>query len=282
MMASSTSGMHTPLVSTMSDLKSYVTGGAERQTAEGVVLLNMTHNLLKAQYAEIKFELDWSIERAKDKVYTMTGSKPEYMVISLDGNPLLDDSLTLRQCGAQNGMTLHCNDTDPYSGAKGGQLEDVSLVKKYIMSDEDYDKRENTYRAFKKKMLAQDPNWKPKHIAEEIARREAARPKLEDESDESVYARMKVGDRCEAMGGRRGEIMYIGKVPEIATEYQGIWVGIKFDEAEGSNNGTLKGKKYFDAEDKHGSFMKPQLVQAGDYPEVDPFASDEEDVMEEL
>jgi len=41
----------------------------------------------------------------------------------------------------------------------GGWLEDTSLVKKYEISEEAYDARENTYRRFKEKKLQDDPNW---------------------------------------------------------------------------------------------------------------------------
>jgi hypothetical protein len=46
---------------------------------------------------------------------------------------------------------------DPNSLSAGGWLEDTSLVKKYEISEEAYNKRENTYRAFKAKKLAEDP-----------------------------------------------------------------------------------------------------------------------------
>lgn len=279
---------HTPLVTTMDDLKSYITGGKGRQVAEGLVILDIAHNLLKAKYAEIKFELDWSISRVKDKVYQMTGSKPEYMVLTLNGVPLSNEDATFSSYGPTNGMLLYCNDTDPYSTAKGGALEDVRLVEKYVMTDEDYDKRADTYRSFKKKMLAQDPNWKPKHVIEEQKKKAAERAQyavegLEEETEEQIAARMKVGDRCEAVGGRRGEIMYIGLIPEIPQE-EVMWIGVKYDECEGKNNGTVGGKRYFEAEEKQGAFLRSGLVKAGDYPEVDPFASDndDEDVMEEL
>lgn len=38
---------------------------------------------------------------------------------------------------------------NPNSLAKDGGLDDVSKVKKYVMSDEEYQKRPNTVRAFK-------------------------------------------------------------------------------------------------------------------------------------
>ena len=44
--------------------------------------------------------------------------------------------------------------------AKNGGLEDLSLVKKYVMSDAEYDKRKNTLRAFKKEKLKEDPKFR--------------------------------------------------------------------------------------------------------------------------
>ena len=43
-------------------------------------------------------------------------------------------------------MQIHVIDTDPGSASVGGWLEDTSLIEKYKMSDEEYNKRENTYR----------------------------------------------------------------------------------------------------------------------------------------
>jgi hypothetical protein len=44
---------------------------------------------------------------------------------------------------------IHIKDLNPHSLSANGWLEDVSKVEKYVMSDEDYSKRENTYRAHK-------------------------------------------------------------------------------------------------------------------------------------
>ena len=44
---------------------------------------------------------------------------------------------------------LHVIDTDVNSKSASGWLEDTSKVEKYVMSDEDYAKRDNTYKQYK-------------------------------------------------------------------------------------------------------------------------------------
>lgn len=44
---------------------------------------------------------------------------------------------------------IHVIDTDANSRSASGWLEDTSKVQKYVMSDEDYAKRKNTYKQFK-------------------------------------------------------------------------------------------------------------------------------------
>ena len=51
--------------------------------------------------------------------------------------------------GARRRWLLHVEDTNPHSLSAHGWLEDTRKVAKYVMSDEDYARRENTYRAYK-------------------------------------------------------------------------------------------------------------------------------------
>lgn len=53
---------------------------------------------------------------------------------------------------------------------------------------------------------------------------------------------------------------------------------VEFDEPTGKNNGYFDGVKIFECKEKHGSFVKPKQVEVGDFPELDPFASDEEEL----
>ncbi len=77
-----------------------------------------------------------------------------------------------------------------------------------------------------------------------------------------------VGDRCELSGdassvSRRGSVQHLGTV-----DFQpGVWVGIRLDEPLGKNDGSVKGKKYFEAGQNYGVFAKPSKVNIGDYPE---------------
>jgi len=64
---------------------------------------------------------------------------------------------------------------------------------------------------------------------------------------------------------------YVGKVEGLP---MGWWIGVKYDEPLGKNDGSVKGKKYFDAPLGYGAFLRPDKVKTGDYPEIDEFASD--------
>ena len=54
-----------------------------------------------------------------------------------------DDDKKLGYYSPENNWTIHVMDLDPYSMAANGGFDDVSKVEKYMMSDEDYDKRES-------------------------------------------------------------------------------------------------------------------------------------------
>ncbi len=41
-----------------------------------------------------------------------------------------------------------------------GEFEDLSKVEKYVMKDSDYDKRDDTFRKFRERQLAINPNFK--------------------------------------------------------------------------------------------------------------------------
>jgi len=150
-----------------------------------------------------------------------------------------EDGKKLGYYSPYDGCRLHIVDMDPNSCSAGGWLEDTSLVRKYEISEEAYNARQNTYRNFRKQKQAEDPNWSYKADLEARQGKEKAaehlaalskfpqpssvagahtRAKVEDESYlEQEAASIKIGDRCQVAGGRRGEVMFVGRVPEVPT-----------------------------------------------------------------
>ena len=54
----------------------------------------------------------------------------------------------------------------------------------------------------------------------------------------------------------KGRVAYVGE-----TDFsEGLWIGVVLDEAGGKNNGTVQDRKYFECEDKHGIFVRPNMV----------------------
>ena len=66
--------------------------------------------------------------------------------------------------------------------------------------------------------------------------------------------------------GHRGEIAYIGRVPEVG---RGYYVGLKLDEPQGKNDGSVLGERYFDCIKMFGLFVRPDKIEMGDFPELD-------------
>jgi len=249
-----------------SAMRDYVTANDEqrydglKRLGDNEVRLNVTHSNLQQRWHDILVAREMTVMQVKEKLYRHGGSLIDMVDLYLrrengSGNTifLADDTKTLQYYGVDNGMELHIVDNDPHSKSLGGWLEDTSLVEKYMMSEEDYDKREKTVRNYKREK------------AKEEGLKFANAP--EKEVDMEAYV---VGARCEVNpGGRRGTIRYVGPVGESADTF----VGVRFDEPVGLNDGTKDGKVYFDdCPPKYGAFARPQNVTVGDFPELDPFA----------
>jgi tubulin-specific chaperone B len=180
-----------------------------------------------------------------------------------------DDYRMLGYYSVVSGNEIHIIDNDPYSLSRNGGLTDVSLVEKYKISDEAYDKRKGTMREYIRQQRMQDPNFKLKPASN------APKEPKEAPGPESVEG-IKVGDRCEVMpGARRGVVRYVGEIAAISAG--GYWVGVQFDEPVGHNNGSVKGVQIFSCPQGYGAFIRGNNITVGDYPERDPFASDDED-----
>lgn len=138
---------------------------------------------------------------------------------------------------------MHVIDSDPMSASANGWLEDTSKVEKYVMADEDYAKRENTYRyalclrrlcqacvdlfkysKFKEERLKVDPEWT---LEKEICLRRGIqyvppppKPELDDESFAEEAKAVTVGGRCEVQpGAKRGVVRYKSTDGTVLTYY---------------------------------------------------------------
>ena len=161
----------------------------------------------------------------KDKLRTHIGTPPEHQRLILKQNgtticEMNDDTKKLGFYSVVSGMEVHIIDTDPFSLSRGGGLTDTSLVEKYKISDEAYDKRSNTIRQYIKEQRAKDPNFKLK------PQKAAAAAPVQGNDEplpgpESVVG-IEVGMRCEIMPGkRRGTVKYVG---DISALKGGPWV----------------------------------------------------------
>jgi len=273
------------------DYVTYESGGQSRGTS--TVLLHVTHSNLKARMFELRLDRHMTIETVKDKLRTHTGTGSAFMHLTLlDENgqvvaDMMDEELKLGYFSPVDGWTIHVTDLDPHSLAAGGGLEDVSLVKKYEISEEDYMKRENNFRNWKATKKGADPSWSFQREIREAQERQRMKqdpnyvpepPKeriTDDEHMADLAAAMKVGDRCQVNpGGKRGSVQFVGKIPAIAP---GFWVGVQYDEPVGKNDGSVKGTRFFECPPKFGGFLRPDKIEVGDFPEEDLFMSDEDE-----
>ncbi|KAA0062751.1 tubulin-folding cofactor B isoform X2 [Cucumis melo var. makuwa] len=128
------------------------------------VLLRVTHANLKSFTSDVRFSLQMSVESVKEKLWRKCGTSVNSMCLELYDDSgskisdLTDNSIPLGFYSPLDGYRLHIIDLDPSSVTSGGWLEDTSLVEKFQISEEAYDKRDDTFRKFKEKLASQNPS----------------------------------------------------------------------------------------------------------------------------
>lgn len=170
-------------------VQAYVTAKDDTQfsnLSESTLVLDLTHSNLKQRHIEIRFDKCTTISSVRDKIYQTTGTAPHHqhlqIIQSTTSPPLFDippgqeNDRMLGYYSITNGITVHCIDTDPHSASRGGGYEDTSLVERYVMSDEDYNKRKGTLRDWGRVKKKQDPSFSlAKHAKEHRELMEAQR-----------------------------------------------------------------------------------------------------------
>ena len=235
-----------------------------------VLKINATHSHTKVVLQELRFKENQLLNEVKESLSRKFGTLPEYMKLKLikstgEEQPFsqFDEEKTLKALGICDYDTIHVIDLNPNGELIQNNIDDLSNVKKYEMSEEDYLKRKDNVRDFRKKLM-KDPAYK----------------KLIEESQGPTYEEeakaIKVGDRCLVGDGtRRGEVKYIGKCKELG---HGYFIGIKLDEPMGDMDGKVKGKLYFECESNYGLMVRPNYIKIGDYQPIDEFDEKEDEI----
>ncbi|XP_011496659.1 PREDICTED: tubulin-folding cofactor B [Ceratosolen solmsi marchali] len=211
---------------------------------------------------ERRFKRNITIEEFKNKLELLIGCRSNAMNLEVynKNDDIVckpnDISNYLGSYPIDNGMRVHVTANDKE------EIQDPSTVQKFELSDDTYAKMPSTVKAFLKE------NKLGKYDEDKVRKMEENRV-LELENDKKLISCMKVNDRCEVTipgnPKRKATIMYVGQ-----TEFKpGYWVGVKYDEPLGKNNGSVAGVQYFDCYDKYGGFVKPSCIVLGDFPEDD-------------
>ncbi|XP_053971660.1 tubulin-folding cofactor B [Hylaeus anthracinus] len=230
--------------------------------------LSITNSNQQSYCVERRFQKGITIDEFKGKLELVTGGNPLTMIIEVydKNNQLIckldDGQRLLGSYPIDDGMRVHI--IDNFSRTD----ESLNNIDKFEISEEEYAKRPDTVKAFleKNKLGKYDEEKMKKKIEEK---------RQEEEAEAAAAQSCKVGDRCEVcvpnQPKRRATIMYVGK-----TQFkEGWWIGVKYDEPLGKNNGTVNGKKYFECLPNYGGFIKPIHIKVGDFPEEE-FDLDEE------
>ncbi|KAI8974700.1 CAP Gly-rich domain-containing protein [Pilobolus umbonatus] len=221
--------------------------------------------------SERRFDKSLTIDQLKYKLETIVGVPYATQKLDLYRGDLLlgpmdDDTRMLGSYPVEDYMRIQVTDTNPHHVRN--QYTDVSLVEKFEITDEQYQQKSDTVRAFKERNRLG-------RFSDEAAKRE----EQVLESYEEALKNIKVGDRCRVITDET-EVSKLGTVRFIGTtSFQaGPWVGVQYDEPLGKNDGSVKGERYFECPKKYGGFVRPTKVEVGDFPEEDLFDDDLEEM----
>lgn len=204
----------------------------------------------------------WSLAQLKDHLYPVLGVPPQYQSLqSAQGPVVVPDQARIEEV-LYDGADLFVHDTNPFGSAPINAAE--GHVAKYQIDEETYLARPDNFRRFRQNLEQQDPGG---HFRRRNEQRQETRELMV-----AAAAALSVGERCEVVGGRRGQIRFVGEAPG---RKPGLWVGIDLDEPTGGNDSL----PLFESKPNSALWLRPDQVQQGDFPERDPFDDKSDDEL---
>ncbi len=248
------------------------------------VKVEITNNLSRASN-EKNYRRDLTIGELKCKLELITGcdwNRVRLELFDCEGVRVMaldDDSRMLGAYPVEDGMRIHCTDDSKSFGEYDlpGAEEDEIVDCGFELTEEEYDRRPNTFRAWLRANKL--GRFREPDLEEERRVREAREAVVAAEA--AAAAKMQTGDRCEVdlhekelflpshrdvrgFGAARGTVMFVGGVGTL----DGHWVGVRLDEPFGVTDGAAEGRRFFQCDPKYGVFAKPAAVRVGDFPEL--------------
>lgn len=220
--------------------------------------------------SERRLSPEWTLEYFRNRVEQITGIPPAsqkiwiYKTADSSERTLIKDSLNaqstyLEDLHIPSSTRIHIEskDNDPELAELQKDLLNISDKSElYKLDEKQYDQMPNTVKRWKQenRLGRYDPvlRAKKKHIIQE---------------DNAKASKIHVGERCKLTNSsiqRLGTVRFVGKVSEI--DPQRTWVGVELDDPFGKNDGSIKGTRYFTCKMNHGSFVRPLVVETGDFP----------------
>lgn len=235
-------------------------------TTGDFIKINVTNSKTDHVAFDIKFAKSMTVGDLKLKLQVITGGSAGTMTVGLyKGEELMtsltDDNMMLGALPIEPGMRFHVVDDFIYA------LSDEP-VEKFSLSEDQYEEKDNTVRSFLKRNRMGKYNEEEQKQEDE---KRAQKAELEKQKADMCV----VGSRCQVTvkgcPTRRGTVMYNGPL-EGKT---GVFIGVKYDEPLGKNDGSVQGTRYFTCQPNYGGFVSPLAVEVGDFPEED-FNMDDE------
>ncbi|GAA5977632.1 hypothetical protein JCM11641_006881 [Rhodosporidiobolus odoratus] len=194
--------------------------------------------------------------------------------VGVDGElltPLDDDARTLEDYGVREYMTIRVESSDPHAQGLGGQSTDDSQVEKFELTQAEYESRRDTVLAYKQRHHLG-------RFAPSPSSPSSSNPSSAPAPPSQLPSTLLPGARCQVSLSdilvRRGAVRFVGST-EFGASDESIWVGVEWDEPVGKGDGAVDGKRYFQTPPLRASFVRPDKVTVGDFPELDPFAEEE-------